>query len=849
MFQRIFISTIALFCLGDGIAQKKDCPYFLRLQILTETTQTPHNPNSSALRVEPIPAEGAEVFVESSHLITHANTNGYAVLKGLCPSNIEIEINYQGKHHHFFLQSQSLEVTAVNNDLIIILKDGRDSSFFKPKTIDNMSNDPSSIVKLPHAQIRARAQTQGDALRSVQLQAMPLQNLARSFEPLPMAQTLSTGMGIGKPVVQGMFGQRLPLLNNGFRLEGQTWGLDHAPEIDLWGAQTIQLLRGTEALAVAADAWGNAINLVNQYDFHQFNRDYTQLLSTQSNGGGIQVAGRYVQGREKQHPGQWAEDSSRLLKHPYGKGHYWLYSGKITGNYNTPTHTLSNTATREASMSYGNLWNSKRGYWGLKAYAEREFHAKAYFFQGGIFSESHIGNVNDLLLAMQRTEPLQDAPFSYRIQKPMQQAGHFQASYNNRNEVLNKFVIHHKFAVQMNQRWEFDPHRSASRTFAQLNLWQGTINQYTGFSKIRSNQSWQSKWVFQNTSQWQRYAGFYFLPDYQQWQPNLHWHVSKVMTNRTRHSFVVRGDYLIRNVFPKSNGQTTETWQRNFGPSAAYSLIKEIGSHQWQLHLSQLWRAPSINELYTRGVHHGAVSYEEGTATLKPETGQKIELLWLKTGKTHEIRATTFYQQSQNFIALFPMSTPVLTVRGAFPGYEYKQLPTQYAGFEVQYSQRWIRRGLQLALRAGGIYAQIQQEGDVLFPNFLPCPKGSIQINKQWSHANLLIETVGVGKQPFYTIGSDFLPPPKGYVLVNAQLQINTKGHDQHAHWIIYGENLTNKAYRDYMDRFRYFTNQAGMNVGIKWIHDIHHHHEHRHAGLVYDEKSPSDNALKNNPF
>jgi len=845
MFQRIFISIMALFCFGDGIAQRKDCPYFLRLRILTESPQVPVKDGNGAADIVRKPADGAEIFVELSHSIAHADADGYATLKGLCSITTDVEINYQGKHHHLTLLCKSAEETANRSLFVIVLNGDRDSTFVVSER-DYPSSEQFLTETLPSAQVRARANTQGDALRSAQLQAMPLQNLARSLEPLPMAQTLSTGMGIGKPVVQGMFGQRLPILNNGFRIEGQTWGLDHAPEIDLWGAQTVQLLRGTEALAVAADAWGNAINLVNHYDFHQFNRDYTQLLSTQSNGGGIQVAGRYIQGREKQQPGK-SKGKHSLLRHPYGKGHYWLYSGKITGNYNTPTHTLSNTATREASVSYGNLWNSERGYWGLKAKAEREFHAKAYFFTGGIFSESHIGNVNDLLLAMQRSEPLNDASFSYRIQKPMQQAGHFQASYNNRNEVLNKFVVHHKFAVQLNQRWEFDPHRSTAKTFAQLNLWQGTINQYTGFSRIRPTSQWQSKWVFQNTSQWQRYAGYYFLPDYQQWQPNLHWHLSNTRNARAQHSLVLRSDYLIRNAFPKSNGQVTESWQRNFGPSAAYSLVKEMGNQQWQLHLSQLWRAPSVNELYTRGVHHGAASYEEGNVALKPETGQKIELLWLATGKTHEIRATTFYQQSQNFIALFPMATPILTVRGAFPGYEYKQLPTQYAGAEIQYSQKWVDRGLQIALRAGGIYARIKQGEDVRYPNFLPCPKGSIQINKRWSQATLLLETVGVGKQPFYTAGSDFLPPPNGYILVNAQLQLNTKGHDQHAHWVIYGENLGNKAYRDYMDRFRYFTNQSGMNLGIKWLYDVHHHQVHRHEGALYDEHRHEDKSSKKN--
>ena len=106
----------------------------------------------------------------------------------------------------------------------MVLSDDRDSSFFATEEED-LTDGPFSAEMLPSAQVRARANTQGDALRSAQLQAMPLQNLARSLEPLPMAQTLSTGMGIGKPVVQGMFGQRLPILNNGIRMEGQTWGL------------------------------------------------------------------------------------------------------------------------------------------------------------------------------------------------------------------------------------------------------------------------------------------------------------------------------------------------------------------------------------------------------------------------------------------------------------------------------------------------------------------------------------------------------------------------------------------------------------------------------------------------
>ena len=545
------------------------------------------------------------------------------------------------------------------------------------------------------------------------------------------------------------------------------------------------------------------------------------MVSLQSNGGGLHLAGKYLKGRtEEPAPG----------KYKFGSGQYLLYSTRITGNYSTPTHTLKNTATKEGSFSYGSLWSSRRGYWKIPALYKREFHVKAYAFQGGIFAESHIGNINDLLAAMQRESPLYDAPFTYNIGKPQQQAFMFQASYNNLNLVLDKYLIHHKFSLQSNQRLEFDPHRSGNKTFAQLNLWQGVIAQYTGFQKITKS-PWQKRFVFQNTSQWQRYSGYYFLPNFQQWQPNFHVYFGNKTNPLAEHEFIFRTDYLIRNVFPKSSGITTEIWQYHLGPSAAYSFQRMKGHEKWNLNISQLWRAPGINELFTRGVHHGAASYEQGNVQLKPESGQKIEILYVNSQQKSEFRFTTFAQYSANFISLFPMSTPILTVRGAFPGYEYKQLPTFYSGAEAQWSMRFKPAELQLSARMGAIYGKVYPtESTAIFPNFLPCPKASIHIQKKWKKALLNVDLQGVGKQSFYTPGTDFLPPPNGYVLLNAQLHLFNIGRSQFSKWVIYGENLGNKQYRDYMDRFRYFSNQADQNIGIKWIYDVHHHDEHNHS-------------------
>lgn len=73
---------------------------FLRLRIITETSLPPINKEDSTIAIDRKPAEGAEVFVELSHSIAHADADGYATLKGLCSTTTDVEINYRGKHHH-----------------------------------------------------------------------------------------------------------------------------------------------------------------------------------------------------------------------------------------------------------------------------------------------------------------------------------------------------------------------------------------------------------------------------------------------------------------------------------------------------------------------------------------------------------------------------------------------------------------------------------------------------------------------------------------------------------------------------------------------------------------------------
>jgi len=65
----------------------------------------------------------------------------------------------------------------------------------------------------------------------------------------------------------------------------------------------------------------------------------------------------------------------------------------------------------------------------------------------------------------------------------------------------------------------------------------------------------------------------------------------------------------------------------------------------------------------------------------------------------------------------------------------------------------------------------------------------------------------------------DFAPPPAAYALLGAEMGFVWRVSRQPMSIILTGTNLLNRAYRDYLDRFRYFADEPGRNImlRIKW--------------------------------
>jgi iron complex outermembrane receptor protein len=228
-------------------------------------------------------------------------------------------------------------------------------------------------------------------------------------------------------------------------------------------------------------------------------------------------------------------------------------------------------------------------------------------------------------------------------------------------------------------------------------------------------------------------------------------------------------------------------------------------------------RNPEVNELYSQGVHQGVGAIEEGDPNLQPEQSLK-NLVNAKYSKNNKwfVDVVAYYQYIDNFIFLNPTGETRLTIRGAFPVYEYKQ--TNASIFGADFATTYVfNDAWSTTLK----YSFLQ--GDNLSENvpLINMPPNNLMANVKYELPelrklkNLSVEVSNqyVFEQKHFVEGQDFVNPPAGYYLLGATMR--TERHFKTNSLTLYlrGENLLNTIYRDYLNRWRYFANETGINL------------------------------------
>ena len=630
-------------------------------------------------------------------------------------------------------------------------------------------------------------------------------SLGEMLKGISGVQSLQTGSSISKPIIHGMHSSRVIILNQGVRQEGQQWGSEHAPEVDPFVSKNIQVIKGPAGLRYGGDAIGGLILM-----------EPNSLPDTSGILGEAQTI-FFTNGRQFV--------TSGLLeggfKHVNGWG--WRVQGTLKngGNIKTAHYNLANTGVEEQNFSTALGYKNQK--FGTDLFISR--------FQSiiGIYSGSHIGNINDLKTAIASDRPFEiytPTNFIREVERPNQDITHSLAKFKAYVNLTNK-TIRMNVAYQDNQRLEFDVMR-LGKNINTLSFNLETLSSEILIDETNSSKLWKGKFGLTFLTQGNLTSGnrvnlptltSSLLPNY--YLSNLGiFALERYVNQKMEIDMGLRldtKDIEIHRPIQNYSTNIKRELTNYIGLSGSLGL-KYHWTQNFENHLifARAFRAPSPNELFSNGVHHGAGAYEIGDPLLKGETAYNISLNSLYRTEKLELEIGLYTNTIHHFIYLKPLMekgepTFITTVRGSFPAFTYEQIDASFKGMDGQasysISESWSLQQKTSIVRA---YDELNNTYMINIPpdRFEYLIRYQFKKHKQYVSWGL----TQISMQKRVEVNADFLPPPKGYILGQVHWGISINKFD-------FGVSVTNafnQAYRDYLNRFRYFADDQGQNISFR---------------------------------
>ena len=96
------------------------------------------------------------------------------------------------------------------------------------------------------------------------LRATASTNIIDAIAHQPGVSQLTTGGSISKPIIRGLGYNRVVVMSEGVRQEGQQWGDEHGVEVDGCSVGSVEILKGPASLMYGSDAMAGVVILHSQ---------------------------------------------------------------------------------------------------------------------------------------------------------------------------------------------------------------------------------------------------------------------------------------------------------------------------------------------------------------------------------------------------------------------------------------------------------------------------------------------------------------------------------------------------------------------------------------------------------
>lgn len=469
------------------------------------------------------------------------------------------------------------------------------------------------IISTPFHKLQGENVMKVERMSASELATEGLTTLAEGITAIPGVESISTGLGIGKPVIRGLSANRVLVYAQGVRLENQQFGDEHGLGVNQAGVESVEVIKGPASLLYGSDALGGVLYL-NPEQFEASGETTADSnLRYFSNTRGYSVnAGAKTSGERLKFLARIARDS---------------HSDYMSGDGIRVTNSRFNETDLTAGLRYQNR--------GLKSTFRYNYNRANI----GIPEEIGEQNTNKELLA------------------PYQEIDNHILSLEN-NFYFNESRLDIKLGYLFNDRREFEESESPA-----LQLKLNTLNydlkynlpEFGKFETIIGIQG-----MFQKN---ENFGEEILIPDATISDFGVlgttHYHLEKVDLQAGLR-------YDLRNLSSEAYGMlgTSEyiaALDREFSSFNAaiggkFDLFSELNA---RLNLATGFRAPNLAELTSNGVHEGTNRYEIGNPNLNNEQNFQLDLA-VEYGNEHlELFANGFHNWIRDYIFIQPTGSVI----------------------------------------------------------------------------------------------------------------------------------------------------------------------------------------------
>ena len=620
------------------------------------------------------------------------------------------------------------------------------------------------------------------------LRATTSTNIIDAIAHQPGVSQLTTGGSISKPIIRGLGYNRVVVMSEGVRQEGQQWGDEHGVEVDGSSVGSVEILKGPASLMYGSDAMAGVVILHPQPTLAEGELKGNISTEYQTNNGlfrySLQMAGNQ-------------------------KGFVWdaRYSDKMAHAYkNKYDDYVPGSQFRERA---GRLMLGVNKAWGHSRLVWTAYHLTPSIVEGERDQETG---------ELEHEEGWTGCQYAKSL--PFQQVKHYKLVWNNSLN-LSSGYLKAIIGYQQNRRQEFEESEDEYELYFKLHTLTYDLryitNEWNGWKLSTGIGGMYQKSVNEGEE--------YLIPDYRLFDFGVYATATKAFGDRWTLSGGLRYDHrrLHGDMMPPKLGGS---FTRHFnGLTGSIGAVCNISDHfNLRLNLARGFRTPNMSELASNGVHEGSLRYELGNQQLKAEYSLQADLGLDFTSRFVSAQLAFFANRIDNYIFTHRVTE---VIDPDYLTYVYTQGDARLLGFEAGVDFHPVH-SVHFSNTFSYVDAQLlHADADTKYLPFTPAPKWSSELKWELFHhshttvnhhhttdaahrslLNNLYIAVGLDcylKQTHIYRADDTETETPGYALLSlsAGTDIQVKGKKV-AEFYITADNLLNKAYQNHLSRLKY---------------------------------------------